>query len=321
MALEKQLQLLNLLSDSHFISGSDLAASLQVSKSSIASWVCQLNEFGLDVHSLKGRGYKLSRQIKFLDKEKILSQIQPDPKGQLSACNILFTTSSTNDAATSLKLQRNSWGLIAAEHQTSGRGRRERNWLSPACQNIMMSLVHRDYIEPKVLYSLSLIVGVSIVKTLNEIFHCNAKVKWPNDIYINGLKAAGILCELKSSTLDETLIVIGVGLNVNYAPNLVDREVTCLSDVAGRTLDRSELLGRLVNNLITDLEDAKEDGHPSILAEWNSLDFLADKDVTLHLGEKNISGRYIGIDEIGQLQLLVNEDIQKFSGGEVSVRC
>ncbi len=273
------LKLIHLLSDGQFHSGEELGEILALTRSGIWKIVQQLEKWGIDIESRKGKGYRIPRGLNLLNLEKIQKFIEPKSLSQLGPIEIFQTLSSTNDYLMDLVHQQNQFQqnsvqqnhslpptsasitsstsssslsssifsfqnrVCLAEHQSSGKGRRGRSWISPFGQNIYLSLLWhfpKDFSE---LSGLSLAIAIAVMKALQKfdvsLFQNafqntfqNTKtnpnsinqdpnnssglgLKWPNDLIWNGKqKLSGILIELSGETYDVSKAVIGIGINV-----------------------------------------------------------------------------------------------------------
>lgn len=105
--------------------------------------------------------------------------------------------------------------LLVADQQSAGRGRRGRSWSSPPGESIYMSLILRPVIRPEQASMLTLVMGLSVVQAVRELFGLDAWIKWPNDMVINGKKVCGILTEMSVSAEGIQHVIIGTGINVN----------------------------------------------------------------------------------------------------------
>jgi BirA family biotin operon repressor/biotin-[acetyl-CoA-carboxylase] ligase len=147
------------------------------------------------------------------------------------------------------------------------------------------------------------------------------QVKWPNDLYINGRKLAGILCELQGSPVDEALLVVGIGINIFSKPADVDSPAAMLSDHVVGSLDRNELLADISRNIVDRLERAQSGDLAALILQWQDYDYLKDKNVRVLLGEQVVMGVAAGINQKGELLLRhADGSVRSFNGGEVSVR-
>ena len=167
---------------------------------------------------------------------------------------ILPSTTSTNDIVKDLARQGAPEGTaVVAEHQTQGRGRHGRSFVSPAGVGLYVSLLVRPQADTQRLPQLTLAVAVATAETLAEYSALPVRLKWPNDVEISGKKVAGILCEAVLHSVASPLVVIGIGINVNTAleqfPPELHPHVTSLALAAGHTWARLPLLALLLAHL------------------------------------------------------------------------
>ena len=101
-----------------------------------------------------------------------------------------------------------------AEEQTAGRGRRGRSWISPPGENLYFSILLRPQAEASRMAMITLLMAIAVTQSVREL-HLDAKIKWPNDVVVNGKKICGILTEMYPSADGSFFLVIGTGINVN----------------------------------------------------------------------------------------------------------
>ena len=167
---------------------------------------------------------------------------------------ILPSTTSTNDIVKDLAQHGAPEGTaVVAEHQTQGRGRHGRCFVSPAGVGIYVSLLVRPQADTQRLPQLTLAVAVATAEALAEYSALPVRLKWPNDVEVSGKKVAGILCEAVLNPIATPLVIIGIGINVNTAleqfPPELHQHVTSLALAAGHTWARLPLLALLLAHL------------------------------------------------------------------------
>ena len=209
--------------------------------------------------------------------------------------------------------------LLVAATQHAGRGRRGRTWLSPAGQGIYLSLVRRFPGAPDRLQSLSLLTALSVHKGITALGGNNLRLKWPNDIYHNNRKLAGILLELHRE-IDSCHLVFGIGVNLSLddqARQQIDQPVTDLATVLGHVPGPESVIAAIVQQLLPILDEFDALGFAPFRDIWNSLDYFAGQQVRLANGRQNLEGRSLGVDEHGALQLETDSGIERINGGEI----
>ncbi|MEJ2046358.1 MAG: biotin--[acetyl-CoA-carboxylase] ligase [Reinekea sp.] len=318
--LKKLFSLIDCLSNNDFVSGEVLSHQFSVSRTTISTWIAELESYGLTVHRVKGKGYRLIDRLQLLDKAVIHKGLSAELLDSISVIDIAAESASTNQTAMKANYFDEKWKLFASEYQHTGRGRRGRQWVSPIGTNLLFSLARKAVWPPNVLYGASILTGIAVAEALQKYIHVPAKIKWPNDIYLEDAKAAGILCEMQGSPTDEALLVVGVGINVFSSPVLNEKATTNLGRYSLGKLDRNFLLIDLVASIINSIMQAVGNS-ANCYSKWVDYDYLYMKSVEIHQGQAITSGIANGIDDRGQLKLvLFSGEEQVFNGGEVSVR-
>ncbi len=320
---EVRLQnVLTLMEDGAFHSGESLAASMNVSRAQIWKWIRQLEAWGLDIHAVTGKGYRLASPIELLDDAAIRTAITRVTPPEIS---VLLTTDSTNSELARRMRESSDKGrqVVLAEYQQAGRGRRGRQWQSPVAANLYLSLSWRLPTGGPAPGGLSLVVGIALVRALENLGLKGLQLKWPNDLRWQGAKLGGILVELSGEAGGELRAIIGVGLNVampEAAARNIEQPLTSLQTLLTRPLSRNLLAARVIEEIYLALEQFGVSGFASFQEEWRSHDEFQDRPVSLLLGEKTETGIYRGVDEQGALLLEKDGDLRAYHGGEVSLR-
>ncbi|EMR13061.1 bifunctional biotin--[acetyl-CoA-carboxylase] synthetase/biotin operon repressor [Methylophaga lonarensis MPL] len=239
----------------------------------------------------------------------------------LSRIETLASVNSTNDHAWQLLTDGNKSPFVClAEQQTSGRGRRGKQWQSPAMGNLYLSLFwpFAANCPPR---GLSIAIGVTLVETLNTFGINNLQLKWPNDVLCKGHKLAGILIESRYNGGYNT--VIGVGLNFRLSPDLqqiVDQPVTSLEQQCSQLPCRNQLAGQLIENLIEAVEKFQCNGLNDFLQSWHSMDLLFGHPVEISNDAETFSAIAQGINANGELQYLYKGQLMSLSSSHYSIR-
>ncbi|CAN0602535.1 unnamed protein product, partial [Ectocarpus sp. 12 AP-2014] len=212
--------------------------------------------------------------------------------------------------------------VCLAEHQSAGRGRRGRHWVSPFASSVYCSVACPFEGGAQSLGGLSLAVGVIVCDALESMGVQDLGLKWPNDVYCGGKKLAGVLIELQGDLAGTVTAIIGVGVNVrlpSIAADTIEQAWTDLSTVA-EPVSRNVLVGRYLNRLLPALDAYGRDGFADWRERWQELDIYADQPVVIHSGDRRITGTARGVDENGALLLETAAGVSSFHGGEVSLR-
>ncbi len=317
-------RLLALLSDGAYHSGEFLGKELNVSRAAVWKHIKQLLDMGLNIKSVRGKGYCWSNGGGLLSKALIVSYLDETSSSSIDL-NVEPLVDSTNSLVMAGALDGKKSGFTCiSEGQTAGRGRRGRQWASPIGQNVYMSTLLRVSGGASALQGLSLVVGVSIAEVINQYYGLNCQLKWPNDIVNEGKKVGGILIELSGDISGECSAIIGLGVNVNMMnDDTVDigQPWVSLATLVGEKLDRNILIARFLNHLQKSFSVFSDEGFKGFTGRWSVLDTLYGSDVKIMTGaDKEISGKAQGVDVNGGLVVDVGGRIEIFHGGEVSVR-
>lgn len=311
-------ELIALLSDGKFHSGSELGHRLELTRAGIWKRLQHVKlHHGLEILAVPGKGYKLTRPLHLLDRDQLAGIMSPWPVESVEL------TDSTN----AVVLRRVARGdtppfAVVAEQQSSGRGRRGRVWASPYGENIYYSLAVELTGGSHRLDGLSLTVGVAVAETLLSIGVSNVGLKWPNDVLLAGRKVAGILIELHGDPMDICTAIIGIGINVNMqVTEAVDQPWSSLRLQTGCLWDRTTIVMGLTKTLNACLAEHIQDGFGcSLRGRWEALHAWRDQPVSLISGIHIEEGIARGVDERGALLIEIDGVERAFSGGELSLR-
>lgn len=211
--------------------------------------------------------------------------------------------------------------LLVAEHQSAGRGRAGRSWLSSPEGSLTFSLAWRFDGGPQALLGLPLAVGVALADTLGTLGQ-QVQLKWPNDVLKDGDKLAGILIETQSAPGGGTWTVIGIGLNL-LMPDTMEAQLG--RSAAGMPwlarMDRDALLAALLDGLAGCLREFTARGFAAFSARWNLRHaWQGETVVLLDGGVVRHEGRAAGVDDSGRLLLDTDEGRITVMAGDVSLR-
>jgi BirA family biotin operon repressor/biotin-[acetyl-CoA-carboxylase] ligase len=318
-------QLVLILSDGTFHSGERLGEQLSLTRSAIWKLIKKLADWDLTIESITNKGYRIPGGLSLLETPKILPFVEKTQQNQLAHIEIFDSLPSTNDYLLNLKSTQNR--ACFSEKQTLGKGRRGRTWVSPFAKNIYLSLLWHFEKDLSELSSLSIAIAVSVIDTLNQCgIDQKFGIKWPNDVLCENHKLAGILVELSGTTNDICSAVIGVGLNVRMSDStLTNQNITQpwtdLQTLSGLTIDRNQLAGMLLNNLINTASLFQKKGLAAFLPQWQTLDLTFGKPITIITHTTEFQGIGRGINEQGHFLLeTAPNQIKSFTSGEVSLR-
>ncbi|MGZ9896826.1 bifunctional biotin--[acetyl-CoA-carboxylase] ligase/biotin operon repressor BirA [Shewanella gaetbuli] len=311
----RKRQILQLLSADEFISGEKIANCLGLTRAAINQHIETLADYGIDIFSVKGKGYKLSNPLLLTDENKLINAIA-------NRCFYFDEINSTNTFMLAHHHELESGDICIAEYQSAGRGRRGKQWVSPYGHHLYASMFWRFEQDPSKAMGLSLVVACAITKALEGMSINGLGLKWPNDIYLDNKKLAGILIEMAPVSHNVTELVIGFGINLSMSQSqgaLIDQPWSDLTEL-NQLPDKTELIINIQQQLKQDIQRFDAQGLAPFMAYWNAHDLFVDKAVNLLMMPNNISGVYKGINEQGAVLIECNGKIDAYIGGEISLR-
>lgn len=315
-------KILNILLESDsYVSGQKICETLGVSRTAVWKAMNQLKQEGYEIESVTNKGYHIVSCPDLVTKEAVEGRIKTKTIGR----RVYYKeeVDSTNIVAKQFAEQADSHGcLITAEVQNMGKGRRGRKWESPKGSGIWMSLILKPEFEPTQASMITLLAALAVAKGIATLTGLPAKIKWPNDIVVNGKKVCGILTEMNAELDYINYIIVGIGINVNTKefPEEIQKIASSLYLESKELTNRSELIACILTYFETYYEQfIKEKGLSPFLEEYNALLINKDKTVKI-IGQNEFVGIAKGINDKGELLVMVgNQEIPVLSG-EVSVR-
>ncbi len=254
-----------------------------------------------------------------LDPDKIKANLKTKRIGRKIL--VYNCTSSTNDVAAEYAKNKVNDGLVIfAEEQTAGRGRADNKWYSSRSDSILCSIVLVDNKLNAEL--LSLTCAVAVAEAIGKSAKGQARIKWPNDIILNGKKVAGILLELKTDNSGNTCI-IGIGINCHQKKGSFPLELqsiaTSIDIESHSTSDRISLAKRLLTSMEHWLEVAALTSD-KVIDQWRNLSVQLGHRVKLIYNGREFSGNCIGIDaEKGLILQLDSGGVRMFDAAHTTI--
>ncbi len=246
--------------------------------------------------------------MKSFEWDQLASQLPPGAwAGQ---AKYFETCSSTQDEAEAWAQQGGGHGdLVLAEEQLRGRGRWGKKWESSSGSSLLVSVILKPQAQPD-LSSLSLALGLGLAEGLDE-FGAEARLKWPNDLYTQGRKLAGLLVEQKQDS-----VVFGFGLNVSALPKDSQLQVSAIAlmDILNREVEREALLAALLKRLKERYDDWVAHGFGSMKDHWLKRALWLGEEV--QAGEQ--AGIYEGLENNGALRLKIDGRIHLIQSGDLT---
>ncbi|SNR95829.1 BirA family transcriptional regulator, biotin operon repressor / biotin-[acetyl-CoA-carboxylase] ligase [Methylobacillus rhizosphaerae] len=315
--------ILRLLADGRFHSGEDIARQFSVTRASVWNAIQAAERLGIEIFSVRGRGYRLPAPVQLLDKETTLTEL--GMQQSLFDVELFDAIDSTNSYLMQQAANDAQHGAVAAALlQTRGRGRRGRSWQAALGASLTFSLLWRFQMGAAALSGLSLAVGLALIRTLHQYGLLEARLKWPNDILVGEHKLAGILIELQGDMEGPSAAVIGIGLNLKLSEAtraMIDQPVTDMTSHLSVEINPSILLGRALGQLAQVLQEFEQSGFSGLSMEWQRFHAYHAKAVRLLFPDgREQHGIVQGVAHDGVLLVNTTQGVQRFSSGEISLR-
>ena len=320
-------EILTLLRESKtYVSGQQICERFGVSRTAVWKAVEQLRKEGYCIEAVQKKGYLLIESDELSELytgNEIASRISAEWVGN----KVYFydCLDSTNVEARHLAEKGASHGaVVVTDQQTAGRGRRGRNWVSPAGSNIYFTLILRPDFAPSKASMLTLVTAHALVRAINECTGIESGIKWPNDIVIDGKKVCGILTEMSVENDYIQHVVVGAGINVReqqFDSDIAYKAIT-LDEACGRKVDRCRLLSTAMKTFEEDYEKfAAAESMKPLCDSYNGMLVNMDREVCVLDPAGEYRGIAKGITDMGELLVeLSDKSIRKVYAGEVSVR-
>jgi BirA family biotin operon repressor/biotin-[acetyl-CoA-carboxylase] ligase len=285
-------QILKILRNNEgIVSGQALSAELGISRVSIWKHIQKLQALGYDILAT-AKGYRLENSPDVPYPWEF-----PDWKFK-----ILYYPELTSTMDKAKELARKDcphFTTVIAGRQNSGRGRLKREWLSET-GGLYFTMVLRPDLPPVLSFKVSFLASLTLARLLHEVFDIDARVKWPNDILVDERKISGMLAELEAESDRVVYINIGVGINVNNDPSLIEPPATSLKNILGRAVSKKDIISRYLDAFEQRLQNTAFD---RVIEEWKQYTVTLNRDVRVVTTHEVFEGKAIDVDDSGALVL------------------
>jgi BirA family biotin operon repressor/biotin-[acetyl-CoA-carboxylase] ligase len=305
------------------LSGQEMSRALGVSRAAVWKAIEQLRKDGYEIAAGTNRGYRLASLPDRLTQDGVLAALGEHP--WRDRVRVFDSIDSTNTFARQLAAEGAPEGtVVVADHQTAGRGRRGRSFLSPSGVGVYLSVLLRPQVRPEQILHLTALVGVAGCNAVERAAGARPGIKWTNDLVFGKKKMSGILTELsvEAETREVSYVVSGIGLNCNEQsfPAELQSMATSIRMETGRPVDRCRLAAELIRELERmnrGLFTEKE----AWLRQFTRDCVTVGQDVKIVRGDEE---RFAHVEGIGpDAELLVrfpDGTREAVSSGEVSIR-
>ena len=302
------------------ISGERLARRLGVSRNSVWKAIEQLRQEGYTIEAATNRGYRLSAAPNRISQPEIERWLTSRTIGARMELHSLLD--STNTRAKALAATGAPHGyLVIAESQSGGKGRMGRSFFSPEHSGVYITYVLRPKMLAERAVMITSLAAVAVARAIEALADVDVKIKWVNDLYINGRKVCGILCEasidFESGGLEYAVLGIGINVTKMAFPEELKDIATSIENECSAPVSRSRLIAEISNQLEA-LWDQLQTGE--FMAESRARSNVIGRDVLVIRGDERFMARALDIDEAGRLVIRARDTVSRVGSGEISLK-
>lgn len=287
-----------LLESGGFVSGETLAECLGISRNSVWKAVTSLRSDGFEIEAVTNKGYILSSEGTALSETVIRKYL---PENDNRSIYIFDTIDSTNNYAKKLASEGATHGtLVTADMQTAGKGRMGRSFCSPAGGSIYMSVVLRPKTDMQSSQLITSCIAAAAADAVDRVCGTDVKIKWVNDLYLNGKKICGILTEaainFESGGLDYA--VAGIGINLRSVKETFPEELlgiaSSVEDETGKLPGRCRLIAQILENIDSYMQGIES---KAFLEEYRRRSFITGMRVAVSKYDQERTATALGISD------------------------
>jgi len=309
-------EILQLLRDapSTFLSGEEISRRLKVSRTAVWRRMQRLRALGYGIEASTRSGYRLIQSPDLLTPSEIKPLLKTRWMGK--TIHHFQTIDSTNSKAYQLALEGADEGeVVLSESQEKGRGRLGRQWFSPPCLNLYLSVILRPKIPLHQAPLITLMAAVATTDAIRKFSELLPQIKWPNDILLRGRKVAGLLNEIHSEMDRIHFVILGIGVNLNMDEKNVSEEIqsiaTSLRIEMGETVSRKAFLQSLLLELERWYSIFLEEGSAVVLNAWRNRADIKGREVKVTSFGETVVGTAVDVDSDGALILETGDGKQR----------
>lgn len=281
------------------VSGEAISSELGISRVSVWKHLQKLQEFGYNIDA-SPMGYRLISSPDVLFPWEF-----PDREKKI---HFFSEVTSTMDIARDFARKGcPHFTVVIAGCQNRGRGRLKRTWLSSQ-GGLYFTTILRPQISPVLSLRVNFAASLILAQTLNNMFDINARVKWPNDILVDGRKISGILSEIEAEADIVSFINVGIGININNDPTDSEPKAVSLKQLSGSEISRKRLLSDFLDNFENCINSKALD---NIIQEWKKYTVTLNRYVKIVTHHEVLEGIAVDLDENGALTLELDDGSTK----------
>lgn len=302
------------------VSGESLAQELYISRNAIWKAINELRQDGYVIKAVTNKGYVFEAENDIISAEGIKTYIEN--KHKLSDIYVYSSLTSTNTEAKRLACNgAKDKTVIISNEQTAGRGRMGRSFFSPCDAGIYMSVILRPALNVIDSGLVTTAASVAVCRAITKLYnHLSPKIKWVNDILLDGKKVCGILTEagmdFESGTVEYVIVGIGINISTNNFPDALKPIATTLK--GSEVIPRNRITAKILHELFSITDNLNV---YNFMDEYKQYSAVLGKDIEIIHGDMRSFGKAIDINENGGLVArLHNGTIVTLTSGEISIR-
>lgn len=309
-------------SPDRLVSSKDLIKGSGVSRQAIWKAVESLREEGFSIESIPHKGYYMSGQLSY-DLAPTWIALNLDNTGSFERdIYVLDSIDSTQTMAKDMARRLCREGtIVISEEQTSGRGRLDRTWNSPAGNNLYMSVITYPLMEPSMLHLINLAAGLAVVSSIRKTSNLDCSLKWPNDVLFEERKICGILSEASIESDRIHFVSVGMGLNVNQHisgfPEELRKTAGSIFDATGEYTNRGILAANIISDLHYWINQLEAHGPDPVLGSYRQICSTLGHKIQIKTGDRLYEGTAVDITSRGEIEVDTEGQRLIFSAGDI----
>ncbi len=308
-----------LQNENEIVTGGYIAKELNVTRNSIWKAVNTLKKSGYNIESIKNVGYKLIVDDNLIEEELIRKNLKTKFLG--NKIQVFKTINSTNTYLKETEFE--SGTVIIANHQSKGKGRRGKTFVSNKDKGIYLSFIIDKTLDIEKVSIVTICVAVSVARALKKVCSIDVDLKWVNDIFYKNKKLGGILTEGILSIEDKNLtkLIVGIGLNTNAVTKDIEDIAISLEDIIKGKNYKNTLISEILNSFEEIFyKNLLEDNMEEILKEYKEKLFFIGSKIKV-MAFDSYEAKALDINNKGELIVECdNGDLKVLSSGEISIK-
>lgn len=294
-----------------FVSGGALGEAYGVTRAALWKHIKAIQEDGAEIESVTGKGYRLISPPRFPRAEYVRAYMRRD-----IPVTYEDSVTSTNDVAKAAARDTHlKTAVFIAGEQTAGKGRKGRVWASKPGQGVYMTFLVRPKTDPERISGFTLAAAVAVCRAVEAVSEFRPLIKWPNDVIVDGRKAAGILTESMINMDGVEFVVCGIGINTDASLFGEDIRGTAFALEANNTL----LAAAVIDSFMDAYDTFTEDGLKPFMEVFRSRSAISGAVTVTGIGSSE-TGELVGYDDEGAILISCGGHTKRFVAGEVSLR-